>query len=89
MDRYAEVSGIPRSELDAHTTFVEYGLTSLQIGELNRLLAEDWGVGVRTLFFEHADMAHVAEDAVRRCGAAPRRTPDAGRTDPGRTDPAP
>ncbi|MDX3117862.1 acyl carrier protein, partial [Streptomyces scabiei] len=47
LDRYAEVSGIPRDELDAHTPFVEYGLTSLQIGELNRLLEEDWGVGVR------------------------------------------
>ncbi|MFD8592394.1 beta-ketoacyl synthase N-terminal-like domain-containing protein, partial [Streptomyces sp. NPDC059637] len=75
LDRYAEVSGIPRDELDAHTPFVEYGLTSLQIGELNRLLAEDWGVGNRTLFFEHGDMAHVAEDAVRRCGAR-RRTAD-------------
>ncbi|WP_432090946.1 beta-ketoacyl synthase N-terminal-like domain-containing protein [Streptomyces sp. NRRL F-5630] len=75
LDRYAEVSGIPRDELDAHTPFVEYGLTSLQIGELNRLLAEDWGVGSRTLFFEHGDMAHVAEDAVRGHGAAPRRTP--------------
>ncbi|MEU6439346.1 beta-ketoacyl synthase N-terminal-like domain-containing protein [Streptomyces sp. NPDC047046] len=79
LDRYAEVSGIPRDELDAHTPFVEYGLTSLQIGELNRLLAEDWGVGSRTLFFEHGDMAHVAEDAVRGHGAAPRRTPDAAR----------
>ncbi|MFI5819626.1 beta-ketoacyl synthase N-terminal-like domain-containing protein [Streptomyces rishiriensis] len=86
LDRYAEVSGIPRSELDAHTPFVEYGLTSLQIGELNRLLEEDWGVGARTLFFEHRDMAHVAEDAVRRCGAAPRRTPETGRTETGRTD---
>ncbi|MEU5739275.1 beta-ketoacyl synthase N-terminal-like domain-containing protein [Streptomyces tendae] len=79
LDRYAEVSGIPRDELDAHTPFVEYGLTSLQVGELNRLLADDWGVGTRTLFFEHGDMAHVAEDAVRRCGAAPRRAPEAGR----------
>ncbi|MCS0602772.1 KR domain-containing protein [Streptomyces sp. LP11] len=79
LDRYAEVSGIPRDELDAHTPFVEYGLTSLQIGELNRLLAEDWGVGSRTLFFEHGDMAHVAEDAVRRCGAAPRQAPEAER----------
>ncbi|MFC7806202.1 beta-ketoacyl synthase N-terminal-like domain-containing protein [Streptomyces olivaceus] len=79
LDRYAEVSGIPRDELDAHTPFVEYGLTSLQIGELNRLLAKEWGVGTRTLFFEHGDMAHVAEDAVRRCGAAPRGAPDTGR----------
>ncbi|GGR96749.1 hypothetical protein GCM10010269_39510 [Streptomyces humidus] len=81
LDRYAQVSGIPRSELDAHTPFVEYGLTSLQIGELNRLLAEDWGVGSLTLFFEHGDLAHVAEDAVHRCGATPRRTPDTGRTE--------
>ncbi|WP_050776695.1 beta-ketoacyl synthase N-terminal-like domain-containing protein [Streptomyces sp. SPB074] len=77
LDRYAEVSGIPRDELDAHTPFVEYGLTSLQIGELNRLLAEDWGVSSRTLFFEHGAMAPVAEDAVRRHGAAPRRTRNA------------
>ncbi|MGQ4335472.1 beta-ketoacyl synthase N-terminal-like domain-containing protein, partial [Streptomyces hayashii] len=35
-------------------------------------------------------MAHVAEDAVRRCGAAPRRTPDAARTDTApRSAPAP
>ncbi|MFG2680590.1 SDR family NAD(P)-dependent oxidoreductase [Streptomyces sp. NPDC048392] len=79
LERYAEVSGIPRDELDAHTPFVEYGLTSLQVGELNRLLAEDWGVRTRTLFFEHGDMARVAEDAVRRCGATPRRAPDAER----------
>ncbi|MFF8401506.1 beta-ketoacyl synthase N-terminal-like domain-containing protein [Streptomyces sp. NPDC015684] len=75
LDRYAEVSGIPRDELDARTPFVEYGLTSLQIGELNALLAEDWGVGSRTLFFEHGDIAAVAADAVHRCGAR-RRTPE-------------
>ncbi|MER6530590.1 beta-ketoacyl synthase N-terminal-like domain-containing protein [Streptomyces sp. NPDC001508] len=73
LDRYAEVSGIPRDELDARTPFVEYGLTSLQIGELNRLLAQEWGIRNRTLFFEHGDMAGVAEDAVHRCGARRRR----------------
>ncbi|MFG2635913.1 beta-ketoacyl synthase N-terminal-like domain-containing protein [Streptomyces sp. NPDC048362] len=78
LDRYAEVSGIAREELDARVPFVEYGLTSLQIGELNRLLAEDWGVDNRTLFFQHADMAAVAEDAVHRCGAR-RATPEAER----------
>ncbi|CAM5457783.1 hypothetical protein SVIOM342S_05263 [Streptomyces violaceorubidus] len=80
LDRYAEVSGIPRDELDAHTPFVENRLY-LPPGGRTQPAARgtDLGVGTRTLFFEHGDMAHVAEDAVRRCGATPRRAPDAGR----------
>ncbi|MEU4447802.1 beta-ketoacyl synthase N-terminal-like domain-containing protein [Actinosynnema sp. NPDC050801] len=57
---YREVSGIPADRLDPHTPFEEYGLTSLQITELNAALERDLGVSDRALFFRHRTLAGVA-----------------------------
>ncbi|GAB2993381.1 beta-ketoacyl synthase N-terminal-like domain-containing protein [Saccharothrix stipae] len=59
---YREVSGIPADRLDPHTPFEEYGLTSLQITELNAALERDFGVSDRALFFRHRTLAGVAEE---------------------------
>ncbi|NUR29201.1 MAG: hypothetical protein HOV83_25735, partial [Catenulispora sp.] len=63
---YAEVSGIPAEQLDAHVPFTQYGLSSAQIARINLRLEEELGESDRTLFFAHPDLASVAAELATR-----------------------
>ncbi|WP_433498370.1 amino acid adenylation domain-containing protein [Sphaerimonospora sp. CA-214678] len=68
---YAEISGIPADRIDPRVPLENYGLTSLQIVQLNERLRRDLGEVSTTLFFEHPHLAGVA-DALARAPVAVR-----------------
>jgi acyl transferase domain-containing protein/NAD(P)-dependent dehydrogenase (short-subunit alcohol dehydrogenase family)/acyl carrier protein len=69
LELYAEVSGFAVDELRADVPTDRYGLTSAQIVELNRRLAEVTGPGLPpTLFFRNPTLGGVADDLSRLPG---------------------
>lgn len=66
VELYAEVSGIQSAKIRANTPLDRYGLNSTLISELNQRLAQRFGSLPATLFFEHRDLASIANFLARR-----------------------
>ncbi|MFC9161974.1 SDR family NAD(P)-dependent oxidoreductase [Streptomyces fungicidicus] len=60
-DRLSQVFRIPKARLDAAAELGEYGIESIQIMELMRLLTKDFDTLPGTLFFEYRTIRELAE----------------------------
>ncbi|WP_149551169.1 SDR family NAD(P)-dependent oxidoreductase [Streptomyces marokkonensis] len=60
-DRLSQVFRIPKARLDAAAELGEYGIESIQIMELMRLLTKDFDNLPGTLFFEYRTIGELAE----------------------------
>ncbi|MCQ6552226.1 amino acid adenylation domain-containing protein [Streptomyces sp. C10-9-1] len=75
---YAEVTGVPRAELDPATPLERHGLTSFVVARLTARLREEFATVPATLFFEHRDLASAARALAAASG--PRSLPSASPT---------
>ncbi|MFG3393915.1 SDR family NAD(P)-dependent oxidoreductase [Streptomyces parvus] len=60
-DRLSQVFGIPKGRIDVAAELGEYGIESIQIMELMRLLGKDFESIPGTLFFEYRSVRELAE----------------------------
>ncbi|GAA3897261.1 hypothetical protein GCM10022244_04390 [Streptomyces gulbargensis] len=85
---FAETAGVPVEDVLADVPLEDFGLSSFLITRLNSRLEEDLGERSRTLFFQYATLADVAEVLAARHPAPPPAGVPA-RTEPGAPSEAP